>query len=149
MAISFAMPAIAGQNFGARHAARARETFRTGASMNVAFMVGLTPLCRWRPERLVGGFSSDAAVLEVAAGFITIVSLNFVTSGLTFTPSGTFQAMGNTLPSLAATGSRFSAQPAAGTKPQGRGSKGATRGGPADEKNLARDIGRDPYVFDG
>lgn len=107
LAIAFSTPAIAGQNFGARNGDRVRETFRTAAWMNVAFMGVLTLLCQWRPEWLVAAFSHDAAVLGVAAGFLAIVSWNFVAAGLNFTCSGIFQGMGNTLPSLAATATRL------------------------------------------
>jgi putative MATE family efflux protein len=107
LAIAFAVPAIAGQNFGARDATRVRATFRWASLMNVAFMLALTLFCQWRPEWLVSAFSSDPEVLEVASGFMRIVSWNFVASGLTFTCSGMFQGMGNTLPALAATGTRL------------------------------------------
>lgn len=107
LAIGFAIPAIAGQNFGARHAERVRETFRTAALMNVAFMVAVTLFCQWRPYWLVESFSSDAAVVRVASGFMTIISWNFVAVGLRFTCSGMFQGLGNTLPALASTATRL------------------------------------------
>lgn len=107
MAIAFAVPAIAGQNFGARDADRVRETFRTAALMSVVFMVLLTLFCQWRPEWLVESFSNEAEVLAVATTFMTIISWNFVAVGLTFTCSGMFQAMGNTLPALASTATRL------------------------------------------
>lgn len=107
MAVSFAVPAIAGQNFGAGNAERVRETFRTATLMNVVFMGLLTLLCQWRPEWLVASFSGDPEVLGVAAVFLAIVSWNFVAAGFNFTCSGMFQAMGNTLPALAATATRL------------------------------------------
>ena len=42
MAIAFAAAPIAGQNFGAKHAARVRETFRAAAFMSCAIMAVLT-----------------------------------------------------------------------------------------------------------
>lgn len=107
LAVAFAVPAIAGQNFGARDAGRVRRVFRTAAAMNVAIMLVLTLLSRWRPEWLVAPFSSDSEVLAVAALFIGIVSWNFVPQGLIFTCSGMFQGMGNTLPALVATATRL------------------------------------------
>ena len=103
MAISFAVPAIAGQNFGAGSARRVRETFRSAALMNIVFMGAMTLLCQWRPEWLVVAFSEDPEVLAVAAGFLSVVSWNFAAAGLTFTCSGLFQAMGNTMPALFST----------------------------------------------
>ncbi len=107
LAIGFAAPAIAGQNFGARNAGRVRSTFRTAAVLNVAIMSALTGLCQWRPQWLVQGFATDAEILTVAAGFMNIISWNFVATGLVFTCSGMFQALGNTVPALAATATRL------------------------------------------
>ena len=107
MAIAFATPAIAGQNFGAREADRVRETFRVAALMIVAFMVLLTLLCQWRPQWLLQSFTSDLEVLGVATVFMTIISWNFAAAGVNFTCSGMFQAMGNTLPALAAAATRL------------------------------------------
>ncbi|RMH16089.1 MAG: MATE family efflux transporter [Acidobacteria bacterium] len=107
MAVAFATPAIAGQNFGARSAERVRATFRTAAWMNAAIMALLTLLCRLEPEWLVASFASNPEVLRVAAGFIYVISLNFVANGLIFTCSGMFQGMGNTWPALASTTTRI------------------------------------------
>jgi putative MATE family efflux protein len=107
LAVSFAAPAIAGQNFGAGRADRVRETFRTIMTINFVFMISLTLLCQWRPGFLVGSFTNDPAVLEVAAVFMTIISWNFVANGVIFTCSGMFQGMGNTVPGLASTATRL------------------------------------------
>ena len=63
-------------------------------------MATLTLLCQVRPDWLVHWFSSDAAVVAVAAQFLAIVSWNFVASGIVFTCSGMFQALGNTVPTV-------------------------------------------------
>ena len=107
MAISFAVPAIAGQNFGARNGDRVRQTFRTAVLMNSVFMFAVTLFCQWRPEWLVGGFSDDPEVLGVAAVFMAVISWNFVPTGINFTCSGMFQGMGNTLPALASAATRL------------------------------------------
>ena len=46
MAIAFAAAPIAGQNFGAGHGARVRETFRTAILVGGALMLVLTLLCQ-------------------------------------------------------------------------------------------------------
>ena len=107
MAIAFAAPAIAGQNFGARKADRVRRTFTTALGLNSALMAGVTLLCQWRPHWLVKTFSTDAEVLGVATMFMTIISWNFVATGVVFTCSGMFQALGNTLPALASSATRI------------------------------------------
>lgn len=101
MAIAFAVPALAGQNFGARNFARVRETFRAAVAANVVVMAVLTLVCQWQAAALVRVFTHDPAVIEVGAGYLRIVSWNFVAVGLVFTCSALFQSLGNPWPSLA------------------------------------------------
>ena len=70
-------------------------------------MAGLTLLCQWQPEWFFGGFTKEPAVIGVGAQFLRFVSWNFVASGLVFTCSGMFQALGNTLPALLSSASRL------------------------------------------
>jgi putative MATE family efflux protein len=107
IALSFAVPAVAGQNVGAGRHDRVRETFRTAVVMSVTVMAVLTLLCQLRPEWLVRPFAADPAVTDVAARFIRVASFNFIASGLVFACSGTFQALGNTLPSLLSSAGRL------------------------------------------
>ncbi|MDH4107316.1 MAG: MATE family efflux transporter [Gammaproteobacteria bacterium] len=107
MALAFAAPAVAGQNFGARQAARVRLTFRWTAVMSGLVMAALTLLCQISPSALVRGFSDDAAVIDVAATFLRFISWNFVPSAIIFTCSGMFQALGNTWPALFSTAVRL------------------------------------------
>ncbi|MCB1612974.1 MAG: MATE family efflux transporter, partial [Xanthomonadales bacterium] len=82
-------------------------SFVAAAMIGSSIMVVLTLLCQWQPEWLVHGFTSDPAVVAVAALFLQTISWNFVASGLIFTCSGMFQAFGNTLPALFSSGSRL------------------------------------------
>ncbi|MGB8377565.1 MAG: MATE family efflux transporter [Rhodanobacteraceae bacterium] len=107
MAIAFATAPIAGQNVGAGHAERVRATFRAAALVGSAIMIVLVLICQWQPAWLVHGFTTDPAVIAVAAQFLHIISWNFVASGLIFTCSGMFQALGNTIPSLASSATRL------------------------------------------
>ena len=107
LALSFAVPAVAGQNVGAKRPDRVRETFRSAAIMSTVLMVALTLLCQLRPAWLVQDFTDDPAVVEVAVGFLRVISLNFIASGLIFVCSGMFQALGNTLPALASSAGRL------------------------------------------
>lgn len=100
MAISFAVAPVAGQNFGAGRPDRVRRTVRDAALMSSALMACLTILCLFESRWLVAPFAPDPAVAEVAATYLRIVSLNFVATGLIFTASGTFQALGDTRPAL-------------------------------------------------
>jgi Na+-driven multidrug efflux pump len=107
MAIAFATAPVAGQNVGAGKPERVRETFRTALLTLSAIMVVLTLLCQIRPGALVALFTDDPAVVAVGAGFLRVISFNFVATGIVFTCSGMFQALGNTVPSLLASGTRI------------------------------------------
>jgi putative MATE family efflux protein len=107
MAIAFAVPAVAGQNFGARKFDRVRQTFWSAALISSVLMVGLTLICQWRPELFIRFFSRQPEVIEVGATYLRVISLNFVATGLIFTCSGVFQSLGNTWPSLASSASRL------------------------------------------
>ena len=56
LALSFAVPAVAGQNVGAKRLDRVRETFRSAAIMSTVLMVALTLLCQLRPALAGAGF---------------------------------------------------------------------------------------------
>ncbi|HWW11000.1 MAG TPA: MATE family efflux transporter, partial [Brevundimonas sp.] len=101
MAVSFAVAPVAGQNFGAGLPDRVRRTVRDAALISSVLMAGLTALCLFEARWLVAPFTPDPAVAEVAATYLRIVSLNFIATGLIFTASGTFQALGDTRPALA------------------------------------------------
>lgn len=100
MAVAFAVPALAGQNFGARHFSRVREVFRVATAANAAIMALVTIACQWLAAPLIRAFSRDPAVIEVGATFLRIISWNFVAVGIVFTCSAMFQSLGNTWPSL-------------------------------------------------
>ena len=72
-----------------------------------AVMVLLVIVCLTAPHALIGVFSKDPAVLAVGSEYLRIVSWNFIASGLIFVASSMFQAMGNTVPSLVASGARI------------------------------------------
>ncbi|HMI48773.1 MAG TPA: MATE family efflux transporter [Gemmatimonadaceae bacterium] len=107
VALGFSVSPVAGQNFGARNRERVVDTFRKAAYMVSAVMVLLIVLCLLAPHALIGVFSKDPAVLAVGTEYLRIVSWNFIASGLIFVASSMFQAMGNTVPSLVASGARI------------------------------------------
>lgn len=107
MAIAFAAPAIAGQNFGANNFARVKETFKWASIMTCSLMAILTLVCYYEAELLLKNFSNDKQVILVSATFLHIICLNFIPSGLVFTCSGMFQSLGNTWPALFSTATRL------------------------------------------
>ncbi len=106
VALGFAAGPVAGQNFGARLAARVRGTFTMAASMAAGVMLIFATVCLLVPAALVRVFSSDPGVVAVGEGYLRIATINFVASGIVFVSSSMFQAMGNTLPSLVSSLSR-------------------------------------------
>jgi putative MATE family efflux protein len=107
VALGFAVSPVAGQNFGARHSARVKETFRTAAALAAVGMLLLAVLVWLAADRMVQVFSSDPAVVAVGAQYLHVVAWNFIASGVIFVTSSMFQAMGNTIPSLITSGSRI------------------------------------------
>jgi Na+-driven multidrug efflux pump len=107
MAVAFAAAPIAGQNFGAGLHERTRRTFGVAAVIGTSLMLLLMALIQLEAEAMVGAFTSDAAVISVAAGFLHIISFNFVAMGVIFTCSSMFQALGNTVPSVISSATRI------------------------------------------
>ncbi len=107
VALGFSVAPVAGQNFGARHADRVKSTFRDAAWMATGAMVLFAIACHIAPAAMVGAFSTDPGVIAVGSEYLRIISWNFVASGLIFVASSMFQAMGNTIPSLVASGVRI------------------------------------------
>ena len=106
LAVAFAAAPVAGQNFGAGQADRVKETFRAAAWISTALMLADTLVCMWQPAALLRLFSNDPAAISVGDTYLRILSWNFVASGLGFTCSSLFQALGNSWPSLISSGSR-------------------------------------------
>jgi len=102
VALGFAVAPVAGQNFGARHPERVRATFKAAALIATTGMALFALLAHIAPAALIGIFSDDPAVIAVGDEYLRISSWNFVASGLIFVTASMFQAMGNTLPALAA-----------------------------------------------
>lgn len=100
MAIAFAVGPIAGQNFGAGQSRRVVRTVRDATVISSGVMLVLTLICQWNAPLLVAPFADDPATAQIAATYLKIVSLNFLATGLVFTASGAFQALGDTRPAL-------------------------------------------------
>jgi putative MATE family efflux protein len=106
MALAFAVAPVAGQNYGARQFARVRETVRSAMMMGVGLMLVVTVLCQLQPQALVRPFTSDPAVIAVGSHYLRVISWNFAATGVIFSCSGAFQAIGNTVPSMLSSASR-------------------------------------------
>jgi putative MATE family efflux protein len=107
VALGFAVAPVAGQNFGAGHPQRVRDTFTSAALMAAGVMAAWTIVCLAWGAPMVGIFSDDPHVMAIGGEYLRIVSWTFVASGVIFVSSSMFQAMGNTLPALVASSVRL------------------------------------------
>jgi putative MATE family efflux protein len=102
VALGFSVAPVAGQNFGARLADRVKKTYFTAVSMAAGIMALWAVACYFGAGGMVRLFSDDPQVIAVGSEYLRIIAWTFVGSGLVFVSSSMFQALGNTLPSLAA-----------------------------------------------
>ena len=107
MAVAFAAAPIAGQNFGAGLHHRTRKTFGSAALIGTGVMLVLMLVVQLEAETMVRFFTKDAGVASVASGFLHIISWNFIATGVIFTCSSMFQALGNTVPSVISSATRI------------------------------------------
>jgi len=107
MAVAFAAAPIAGQNFGAGLHDRTRKAFASAAMIGTGVMLVLMIVVQLEAEAMVRFFTKDAGVANIATGFLHIISWNFVATGVIFTCSGMFQALGNTVPSVISSATRI------------------------------------------
>lgn len=102
IAVTSAMAAIVGQNFGAGKQSRITKTLWTGWAISSGVMVLGTVLCRMFPDFLIGIFSNDKRVIHYGVIYLTIMSLGNVIVGTIMTVSAMFQGFGKTYPSFIA-----------------------------------------------
>jgi putative MATE family efflux protein len=107
VALGFSVAPVAGQNFGARLGDRVKKTFVTAAGMAAAIMAVWAIACYFGAAQMVRFFSGDPQVIAVGEEYLRIIAWTFVGSGLVFVSSSMFQALGNTLPPLAASFGRM------------------------------------------
>lgn len=107
LALSFAVSPVVGQNYGGRRADRVRQSVFAAIGLASALMVLLTVTVWMFAAALIRGFSPDPQVIAFGSEYLTIVSLNFLASGIAFSSSSVFQGLGNTVPPLLSTGTRL------------------------------------------
>jgi putative MATE family efflux protein len=107
IAISQAAAAIAGQNVGARQTGRVVQTLKASALWAAVPMLVLALAVQAVPAAFAGPFTHDAATLHRATEYLQIAAWAMVLGGLNMVLSSFFQALGNTLPSLASNAIRL------------------------------------------
>ena len=107
VALGFSVAPVAGQNFGAKLGQRVKATFKDGVRLALAWQIFFIILVQLAAAGMVRVFSKDPAVIAVGDDYLKIISWSFIASGPLFVASSMFQAMGNTVPSLIASGTRM------------------------------------------
>jgi putative MATE family efflux protein len=107
VALGFSVAPVAGQNFGARLGDRVKKTFVIAAGMAASVMAVWAIVCYFGAAPMVRLFTPDRDVIAIGEEYLRIIAFTFVGSGLVFVSSSMFQAMGNTLPPLAASFGRM------------------------------------------
>ena len=98
VAVTSAMAAIVGQNFGARQYERISNTFWAGWIISTIIMCIGAILCQIIPSVLFGIFSEDPDVIEYGISYLTVMSLGTVMVGTIMATSSVFQGLGKTYP---------------------------------------------------
>ena len=107
VALGIAVAPVAGQNFGAGHGDRVRQTFRAASMLSGGIALVAMAICLSAPAPFIRFFASDPEVVAVGSGYLRIAALSFVASAQIFVASSMFQAMGNTIPPLIASAGRL------------------------------------------
>jgi Na+-driven multidrug efflux pump len=107
VALGFSVAPVAGQNFGARLGDRVKQTFVIAAGMATSIMAVWAMACFFGAEAMMRLFTADSDVIAVGEEYLRIIAFTFVGSGLVYVSSSMFQALGNTLPPLAASFGRM------------------------------------------
>lgn len=103
LAIMIAVVSLVGQNYGAGRIDRVRETLRVGflTAFGLLATIGLTVF--FLRAHLIGWFKPDAASLQSAMHFLSILSFGYGFIGLSIVSAGAFQGLGRGIPYLSIT----------------------------------------------
>jgi putative MATE family efflux protein len=107
MSIALASASVAGQNYGARQAARVRETFAETLKISVCSVVAFFVLFQLFPDPAFHMFTRDPAVILIGEDYLRVIAWNLLASGVVMACFGMFTAFGNTVPSLIGSATRI------------------------------------------
>lgn len=107
MALAFTLPAVAGQNYGAKKYKRVKSAFYWTVLLTIIFMLVVSLVSYFQPYLLVRYFSNEPEVIKPSTIFLQIVCFNYLATGFIFACSGFFQAIGNTWPAFLSTSTRL------------------------------------------
>ena len=107
LALAFALPAVVGQNFGAKQKERVIQAFKSTILLISLLLLLLAMMSIYFADVLLTPFSEDAEVIAVGVLFLQIIAFNYIPSGIIFSCSGLLQGLGNTWPAFYSMASRL------------------------------------------
>jgi len=100
LALSFAAPAIVGQNFGAGKGIRIQQTLSLLLTLNFFIMGGLAFFCINFGDHLMGFFTQDTDVIQTGSMYLFWSGFSFFASAVILSCNGIYQGLGHTWPAL-------------------------------------------------
>jgi putative MATE family efflux protein len=100
LAISFATPALIGQNFGAGKATRVKEILSTVLKMNLFLMMAFGAICIFAGEHMMKWFTHEDGIIAIGGIYLTWIGWNYIPSSVIMGCNGAYQGLGNTWPAL-------------------------------------------------
>lgn len=97
MAIASAVAAMTAQNYGAGLRGRMRYCLRSGIAMALVFGVSVCVYCQFLPDTLTGIFTKDAAVMQMASGYLRGYSIDCIMVSFVFCINAYFSGQGNSV----------------------------------------------------
>ena len=97
MAIASAVAAMTAQNYGAGLRGRMRSCLRSGIAMALVFGVSVCVYSQFLPDTLTGIFTKDAAVMQMASGYLRGYSIDCIMVSFVFCINAYFSGQGNSV----------------------------------------------------
>lgn len=94
-AMSSAVATMTAQNYGAGHVERMSQCLRAGIGISLVFGVAVCLYSQFLPETLTGIFTSDGAVVAMAAEYLRGYSIDCVMVSFVFCMNSYFSGQGN------------------------------------------------------
>ena len=97
MSVSAAVSSMAGQNIGARHYDRVRQTLWWGIALSCAITLAAVVLAMGVPHFLMRIFAHDEDVIQVGAQYLRIIGLGYLLVSAMFVVNGVINGAGHTV----------------------------------------------------
>ncbi|MDD6061283.1 MAG: MATE family efflux transporter [Oscillospiraceae bacterium] len=95
--VSQSATTFAGQNYGARNIRRVRRTMMDSSALTAVLGAGMGGLCWLLADPLLGLFTADAQVIEIAKGRMAVTLATYMLCGLMEIFSSTLRGMGRSV----------------------------------------------------